>query len=78
MWVANQFYRGVPDLVLLVIAPAQLTAELRHDVIETGETFPHLYGELNLSAVVQVVDFPPEADGSFRLPRSLTHRTLTS
>ncbi len=74
VWVANQFYRGVPDLVLLAIDPAQLTAELRNDVIETGATFPHLYGALNVSAVVQVFDFPPDADGSFHLPSALTNQ----
>ncbi len=67
VWVANQFYRGVADLVLLQIDPAKLTAELRYDVIETGEQFPHLYGALNLDAVVQTIEFAPQADGTFSL-----------
>jgi uncharacterized protein (DUF952 family) len=68
VWVANQFYRNMPNLVLLCIDPAYLMAELRHDAIETGEQFPHLYGALNLDAVVQVIEFPPQADGTFQLP----------
>ncbi|MBD2462454.1 DUF952 domain-containing protein [Oscillatoria sp. FACHB-1407] len=65
IWVANQFYRNSPDLVLLHIDPSKLTAELRYDAIETGEEFPHLYGALNLDAVTQVIDFSPQPDGTF-------------
>ena len=66
---ANALYHGQDDLVLLVIDPAQLTAELVYeDCYEAGETFPHLYGPLNLDAVVRVVPFPPLPDGTFTLP----------
>jgi uncharacterized protein (DUF952 family) len=33
--------------------------------------FPHLYGALNVDAVVRVVELPCEVDGSFRLPEGL-------
>ena len=36
-----------------------------------GQMFPHLYGELNVDAVVRVVELPCEMDGSFRLPERL-------
>ena len=66
---ANALYRGQDDLVLLVIDPARLTAELVYeDCYEAGEAFPHIYGPLNLDAVVRVVPFPPLPDGSFVLP----------
>jgi uncharacterized protein (DUF952 family) len=68
VWVANQFYRNMPDLVLLCIDPTKLKAELRYDLIETGDSFPHLYGTLNLEAVIQIIDFPPNSDGTFELP----------
>lgn len=64
-WVANRFYRGQTGLVLLKIECDRLKARLQFDAIETGELFPHLYGALNLDAVVQVLEFEPEVDGSF-------------
>lgn len=69
--VAERFYRGQPGLVLLAVDPARLAAELRYEESEPGEHFPHLYGPLNLAAVVAVYPFAPEPDGSFRLPPGL-------
>jgi uncharacterized protein (DUF952 family) len=74
---ANRFYRGNKDLVVLCIDERRLKAQLKYEAPATahgesaGEMFPHLYGELNLDAVVRVVELPCEADGSFRLPDGL-------
>lgn len=68
--VANWFYKGQEGLVLLGIESDRLQSELRYEAIETGEAFPHLYGELNLDAVVQVFEFPPSADGTFAFPEA--------
>jgi uncharacterized protein (DUF952 family) len=74
---ANRFYRGQNELVVLCIEEERLGVELRYEApAEAGderarETFPHLYGELNVDAVVRVVELPCEADGSFRLPEAL-------
>lgn len=65
--VANMYYRGQRNLVLLCIDPTKLAADLRYDDV-AGELFPHLYGPLNLDAVFQVFDFEPGADGRFELP----------
>ena len=67
---ANTMFRGQADLLLLVIDPAWLTADLVYeDCYETGQAFPHIYGPLNLNAVRRAVPFPPNGDGRFSLPR---------
>jgi len=66
---ANEFYRGQTGLILLVIDYSKVKSTIIYeDCYETGQQFPHIYGPLNVDAVVQVVDFPPNDDGSFSLP----------
>jgi uncharacterized protein (DUF952 family) len=52
-WPATRqrFYRDVPDLVLLHVAPAGL--EIRYERAD-GDDFPHLYGPLPIGAVIEV------------------------
>lgn len=54
--VADRYYQDVADeLVLLVIDPERLDVELRWDESPThGERFPHIYGPLDVGAVVEV------------------------
>jgi len=69
---ANAFYSGQHGLVLLVIDPARAQAPIVYeDCYESGQPFPHLYGPLNLDAVMGVVDFPPNPDGTFSLPDAI-------
>jgi uncharacterized protein (DUF952 family) len=72
---AHKHFAGQRDLVLLVVDPARLAAELRYeDVIALDgsvDQFPHLYGTLNTEAVIQSFDFSPDADGRFGLPPEL-------
>jgi uncharacterized protein (DUF952 family) len=63
--IANLIYRGRQDVLLLVIDPSQVHAEIRVENCEGGEErFPHLYGELPGSAVVRVESIPSNADGT--------------
>jgi uncharacterized protein (DUF952 family) len=71
LWVAERFYKGQAGLVLLAVDPARLAAELRYEESEPGQRFPHLYGPLNLDAVVGVYPFAPGPEGSFALPDGL-------
>ena len=65
--VANRFYRGVPDeLVLLVIDPDFVRAPIRYEHVPGAEDpFPHIYGPLNPDAVVAERPFRPALDGLF-------------
>ena len=73
--VADDFYAGCPDLLLLVVDSDALIADLRYEAPvheDSLELFPHLYGPLNLDAVIEVFPFPAGVDGSFILPSGLT------
>ena len=48
---AARYYSGVPDLVVLVVEPGELPFR-----VENG--FPHLYSELPVSAVAEVLTLP--------------------
>ncbi len=64
--IANAFYRGKRGLALLWINTQQVQPEIRWETADVpGEVFPHIYGSLNLDAVIDVWDFTPNPDGSF-------------
>ncbi len=68
--VANNFYRAVDEpFVILCIAADRIAAEVRWESAD-GHVFPHIYGPLNLDAVVEIIDFPRGADGIFTLPHA--------
>jgi uncharacterized protein (DUF952 family) len=58
--VASRFYRGVTGLVLLTIDERLVEPEVRYESVPgAGESFPHIYGPLNVDAVVGVEPFTP-------------------
>ena len=77
--VANSFYKGQTDLVILVVDETLLKPELKYEApvhpggaVNAGilpssdQLFPHLYGPLNFDAVIDVEDLPVQSDGTFR------------
>jgi glutathione S-transferase len=67
--VANAVYQGHDDLLLLVIDAVKITAEVRNESVEQGgEMFPHIYGPLNLDAVVEVIPLRRGRNGRFAYP----------
>ncbi len=64
--VANAFYRGRSDLLLLELAPDRLAGPVRVEAVPgAAEHFPHLYGEIPTGAVVAQHPLVPRRDGSF-------------
>ncbi|PRX47863.1 uncharacterized protein (DUF952 family) [Prauserella shujinwangii] len=72
---AGRLFAGRTDLLLLRIDPARLDVPLRWEPAVPPEPgapwFPHVYGPIPRDAIVSVHPFPPEPDGSFRLPAEL-------
>ena len=78
--VANKYYRGAKDMVLINIDPAQLTSELKFEppahidgspALPHEALFPHIYGPINLNAVIDVIEFACDEQGTFSLPAQL-------
>ncbi len=69
--VANRFYPARDDLFVLVIDPVLLTAELRYEAPahpdgsppDTSDLFPHIYGRLNMNAVIGIHALTPTPTG---------------
>lgn len=75
--VAEKYYKEQAGLVLLVIDPQKLVSKLKWEPpsdgappagVSANELFPHVYGSINMQAVVQVLDFEVDRAGKFRLP----------
>jgi uncharacterized protein (DUF952 family) len=51
----KQDFKGRSSLLLLTIDPLKVKPEIRfEDLLGEGQLFPHIYGDLNLDAVVKV------------------------
>jgi uncharacterized protein (DUF952 family) len=68
---ANRFFQGKQNLVILVIDLDQVMPEIRYEGADAKNLFPHIYGELNIDAVIQVIDLEAGIDGLFVLPSEM-------
>ncbi len=68
--VAERFYAGHHGLLLLILDPARIEPTVKYEPgsDKPDELFPHIYGKLNLEAVIRVVEFEPDANGHWHLP----------
>ena len=66
--VADAFYRGRSDVVLLSIDEARLTSPIREENTEGGaDRYPHIYGPLNVDAVASARPLATKSDGTLAI-----------
>jgi uncharacterized protein (DUF952 family) len=57
---ARRFYRDLDEIVVLRIDPARLSSPVvEEDLAGSGEPFPHVYGPIEVSAVVDASTVRP-------------------
>lgn len=62
--IANMFYKDSPDeRTVLVLDVAKIESEVRYG--DEEQTFPHIYGPLNTSAVIGELQVHRAEDGTF-------------
>ncbi len=74
--VANALYVDERhDLVLLVLDTSRIGPEIRHEQVPGGQDpFPHIYGPLDVAAVVEAVPLERDGPAGFRWPPGLERR----
>ncbi|PSB51693.1 DUF952 domain-containing protein [Chamaesiphon polymorphus] len=68
---ANRFFKGLKDLVILVIDIDRVTPEIRYEGTDPNNLFPHIYGELNIDSVIKVIALETDMNDLFILPKEL-------
>ena len=66
---ARRHRAGQSDLLLLSVDAGQLGDALRWEESRGGQLFPHLYGPLSLTAVMEVHALPLDVHGEHRFPQ---------
>ncbi|GAA0358629.1 DUF952 domain-containing protein [Bacillus horti] len=70
--VANNIYKGESELLLLLIQESIVKPKvIWEDLYDLNELYPHIYGVLNIEAVMRTYEFNLMEDGSFQLPLDL-------
>ena len=65
---ARKHFLGQTGLFLIEVDADALGEALRWEPSRNDELFPHLYGELDLGAVIAVCDMPARSDGTHDIP----------
>ena len=65
---AKKHFFGQTGLFLIAVDADRLDKALRWERSRNDELFPHLYGELDLGAVTQVLDLRMRSDGYHDIP----------
>lgn len=68
--VANRLFAGRTDLLLLVIDEARLRPEVRYERVD-GDDYPHLFGALEVDAIIAAHALLVDASGAICAPAAL-------
>jgi len=62
--LANKYHKNTEQPLILVVDKKRITAELKWEPA-TGGLYPHIYGALNMDAIIDVKEIFVNADGVF-------------
>ena len=68
---ARKHFKGQADLLLVSVRSTALGDQLRYEPSRNNQLFPHLYGDLDLGAVIEVVPLTATAEGTHTFPDKL-------
>ena len=63
--VANRLFARMEDVLVLDVDTDRLTSSVKHEASRSGEIYPHIYGPINIDAVVGVRLLIADARGRF-------------
>ena len=63
--VANRLFAGMEDVLVLDVDTGRLTSPVKHEPSRSGEIYPHIYGPINVNAVVGVRALIADGEGKF-------------
>ncbi len=69
---AARHFAGQHDLLLVSVRSSSIAADLRYELSRGGKLFPHLYGDLPLSAVIDIEHLTLDKDGQHKFPGQIS------
>jgi len=67
--VANHYFPDADNLVLVAIDTARVKPQIRWELSRsTGDTYPHIYGPLNVDATTEIELLERGVDNRFQIP----------
>ncbi|GMR67849.1 MULTISPECIES: DUF952 domain-containing protein [Bacillus] len=58
--VAQKHFMHEEDVLLLTIDRSLVKAEIKYELASNGQEYPHVYGAINIDAIIDVVPFSKE------------------
>ena len=66
--VTNRLYKGETDVLLIIINTTLVEPEIRYESSGNSDSkYPHIYGPLNMDAVIDKIELAAEDDESFKI-----------